>query len=286
MSTLAGDFWVCGDCRSINNAGARQCYNCRTPRDRAAVDPQTIDPTSHGPLRTIELPAFKASRWAAALASVLILAVGVMQIVQFSLLRQYVEYVAAGTETEEQLVYLGTIGLVALGIALLALIAWALWLSRTVTSMPALGLGYPAANGMMAFVENFIPVLNLWLPRDRPGRRSPARAQDGRRRDDDPRGGAGLRRMDLRLRRVPRAAGPEPIHQRPRHAGDDHRHRSRSRRGRRDLPGRADLVGRGQGARAAQAPACRDGSARPRFRRAARRDGGGGNAGCDASGGR
>ena len=65
MSTLAGDFWVCGDCRSINNAGARQCYNCRTPRDRAAVDPESIDPSSHGPLRRIELPAFKGSRWAA-----------------------------------------------------------------------------------------------------------------------------------------------------------------------------------------------------------------------------
>ena len=162
MSTLAGDFWVCGDCRSINNAGARQCYNCRTPRDRAAVDPDTIDPSSHGPLRTIELPPFKASRWAAALASILILAVGVMQIVQFSLLRQYLDYVAAGTETDEQLAYLGTVGIVALGLALLALIAWALWLSRTVTSMPALGLGYPAAYGMMSFVENFIPLLNLW----------------------------------------------------------------------------------------------------------------------------
>jgi Domain of unknown function (DUF4328) len=162
MSTLAGDFWVCGDCRSINNAGARQCYNCRTPRDRAAVDPESIDPSSHGPLRTIELPPFSASRWAAALASILILAVGVMQIVQFSLLRQYLDYVATGTETVEQLAYLGTIGIVALGLALLALIAWALWLSRTVTSMPALGLGYPAAYGMMSFVENFIPILNLW----------------------------------------------------------------------------------------------------------------------------
>jgi len=162
MSTLAGDFWVCGDCRSINNAGARQCYNCRTPRDRAAVDPETIDPSSHGPLRTIELPPFSASRWAAALASILILAVGVMQIVQFSLLRQYLDYVATGTETVEQLAYLGTIGIVALGLALLALIAWALWLSRTVTSMPALGLGYPAAYGMMSFIENFIPILNLW----------------------------------------------------------------------------------------------------------------------------
>lgn len=162
MSTLAGDFWVCGDCRSINNAGARQCYNCRTPRDRAAVDPETIDPSSHGPLRTIELPPFKGSRWAAALASILILAVAVMSIVQFNLGRQLVDYEARGIATPDDYAYVGAIIIVAVGIALLALIAWALWLSRTVTSMPALGLGYPAAYGMMSFVENFIPILNLW----------------------------------------------------------------------------------------------------------------------------
>jgi len=46
VSTLAGDFWVCGDCRSINNAGARQCYNCRTPRDRAAVDNVLVSGTA------------------------------------------------------------------------------------------------------------------------------------------------------------------------------------------------------------------------------------------------
>jgi hypothetical protein len=28
--------------------------------------------------------------------------------------------------------------------------------------MPALGLGYPATNGLMAFWENFIPLFNLW----------------------------------------------------------------------------------------------------------------------------
>ena len=131
MSTLAGDFWVCGDCRSINNAGARQCYNCRTPRDRAAVDPETIDPSSHGPLRTIELPAFKSSRWAAMLATVLILAVAVMQIVQFNLAAQLVNQVFDGTPaTEDQLIYVGSIAIVAFGIGLLALIAWALWLAR------------------------------------------------------------------------------------------------------------------------------------------------------------
>ena len=29
-------------------------------------------------------------------------------------------------------------------------------------AMPALGLGYPPADGLMAFVENFLPGLNLF----------------------------------------------------------------------------------------------------------------------------
>ena len=163
MSTLAGDFWVCGDCRSINNAGARQCYNCRTPRDRAAVDPSAIDPSTHGRLREIELPPFTSSRWVAMLASILILAVAVLQVVQFSLAAQLLNQLLVGIEASvEQWAYVGSFVIVALGATLLALIAWSLWLSRTVTSMPALGLGYPAANGMMAFIENFVPVLNLY----------------------------------------------------------------------------------------------------------------------------
>lgn len=177
MSTLAGDFWVCGECRSINNAGAKQCYNCRTPRDRAAVDPASIDPTGHGPIRRIELPEFTSSRWAAVLASMLILAVAAIQVVQFNMVAALLDQVLDGTAaTEEQLLVVGSVGILAFGVALLALIAWSLWLSRTVTSMPALGLGYPAASGLMAFVENFIPVFNLF--------RVPAIARDVVRRLD------------------------------------------------------------------------------------------------------
>ncbi len=160
MSTLAGDFWVCGDCRSINNAGARQCYNCRTPRDRAAVDPTSIDPARPGKLRKVELPGFESSRWAAVLATILIIAVAVLQLIQYNLATTLLGQTVA--PTDEQIQYVGSVGIVAFGIALLALIAWSLWLSRTVTSMPALGLGYPPTNGMMAFVENFIPILNLF----------------------------------------------------------------------------------------------------------------------------
>jgi hypothetical protein len=63
--------------------------------------------------------------------------------------------------SDEDLLGYRAVGLASFGIALIALTAWAFWLSKAVRTMPALGLGYPAANGLMAFYENFIPLLNL-----------------------------------------------------------------------------------------------------------------------------
>ena len=163
MSTLAGDFWVCGECRSINNAGAKQCYNCRTPKDRAAVDPETIDPTSHGKLREIELPPFRPSRGVAMLATAGIVAIAIMQAYNtFIVASVYQLQIDGAAVAPNQVGFANAVGILTLGIAALALIGWSLWLSRVVTAMPALGLGYPAADGFMAFVENFLPGLNLY----------------------------------------------------------------------------------------------------------------------------
>jgi hypothetical protein len=170
VSTLAGDFWVCGDCRSINNAGAEQCYNCRTPREVAALDPEQIDAplpvaapaTPVSP--TTDLPAFRSSRGVAVLASVLILAFAVMQVFQtVTTTNLYIAVLGGTAATVEESRYVANLVILTLGVAALALIGWSLWLSRTVTSMPALGLGLPAVTGLMAFFENFIPVLNLVL---------------------------------------------------------------------------------------------------------------------------
>ena len=163
MSTLAGDFWVCGECRSINNAGAKQCYNCRTPKDRAAVDPETIDPASHGKLREIELPAFRSSRGVAMIATAGIVAIAIMQAYNtFIVASVYQLQIDGAVVAPNQVEFASAVGILTLGIAALALIGWALWLSRVVTAMPALALGYPAADGFMAFVENFLPGLNLY----------------------------------------------------------------------------------------------------------------------------
>lgn len=161
MSTLAGDFWVCGTCRSINNAGADQCYNCRAPRDVAEVDPATIDAATPPAASEAALPEFRSSRGIALLASILILAVVGVQIV-YTLVWSTV-YLDGTDPTADAQRFVETIGVVVLGIGALALIGWALWLSRAVTSMPALGLGYPSTSGLAAFLENFVPILNLVL---------------------------------------------------------------------------------------------------------------------------
>jgi hypothetical protein len=93
----------------------------------------------------------------------LILAVAGMQaasaVVTSSVLLKFLD---GGEPTKGQIVSASLVGLATTGVGLLALIGWSAWLSKAVRTMPALGLGYPAANGLMAFVENFLPGLNLW----------------------------------------------------------------------------------------------------------------------------
>ena len=174
MAAGDADIWVCGQCRSVNKLRAKQCYNCRTPQKLAAVDPTEIAGTGHGTLREIALPDFHSSRGEAMLATVLILFVGVVQVfvtvLQAQLAARLLSEIDVLTDPgatlppdlEAAIVTTAAAGIGSIGIALLALAAWAFWLSRVVSAMPALGLGYPPTNALMAFVENFVPFLNLF----------------------------------------------------------------------------------------------------------------------------
>src|SRR5258705_11949623 len=150
--------WVCAVCHSVNKIGAKQCYKCRTPKEHAAYDPTTEDIGS----RTITLPDFHPSRPAAMLATVLILVTAVVHAINsITGITFILRYVEGDLLSDEELIGFGVLCLDSFGIALIAITAWAHWLSKAVRTMPALGLGYPAANGLMAFYENFIPLLNL-----------------------------------------------------------------------------------------------------------------------------
>jgi hypothetical protein len=179
VSGLDTDIWVCANCRSVNKLRAKQCYNCRTPKERAAVDPADVDVTTQGRVREIPLPDFEASRPFAYAATLFIVIVASAQVVSavvsWSLVLRTLD---GSTASEAEIVEAGLIALATLGLALLALVGWSAWLSRAVSTMPALGLGYPAANGMMAFIENFLPGLNLLripaILRDMVGRLEPS----------------------------------------------------------------------------------------------------------------
>ena len=163
MGRGSEEIWVCAECRSINRGSAKQCYNCRTPQHLAAVDPETVSVTQSGPLREIELPPYKGSRGRAILASVCVLAIAVMQIASVVLVSDLIVGFFEGKEiTEEDVRLVNNLALASLGAALFALLTWSAWLSRVVSGMPALGLGYPAATGFTAFFENFIPIKNLF----------------------------------------------------------------------------------------------------------------------------
>ena len=100
MGALDGEIWVCAECRSINNARAKQCYNCRTPRDLAAVDPASIEGTGHGKLRDVALPTFESPRPYAIVASFLILVVALMQIVSTVNVSRLITQLCSGQVTD------------------------------------------------------------------------------------------------------------------------------------------------------------------------------------------
>jgi hypothetical protein len=119
--------------------------------------------TQSGPVREIELPPYKGSRGRALLASICVLAIAAMQIASVVIVSDLIVGFFDGNEiTDADLRIVTNLGLASLGAALFALVTWSAWLSRVVTGIPALGLGYPSATGLTAFFENFIPVRNLF----------------------------------------------------------------------------------------------------------------------------
>ena len=161
---------MCAACRSVNATRAKSCYRCRTPRDRAGVDASNIEQLDEK--RQIALPDYQSPRLVAVLATVAILTAAAFQIVGTALAVRIYLFLAENPDLLNQepvpsppwldLNFNLVIGIGRLALALLGLTCWALWLSMAVRAMPALGLGYPAATGTSAFLENFYPVLNVF----------------------------------------------------------------------------------------------------------------------------
>lgn len=160
---MTDEIWACAACRSINKAKAKRCYKCRTPRDVARVDPATMPIGADQALPALALPAFRSTRRLALAASIFVLAYAGLQVLSLANLGRLLEGLVAGREpTQADVDSIVNLGILSVVIPLMALVVWAWWLSRVVTVMPALDLGYPHSTGLTSFVECLIPVFNFF----------------------------------------------------------------------------------------------------------------------------
>jgi hypothetical protein len=166
---MASNVWVCGACRSINQPREQRCYKCRTPRELAKVDPETLVVAGAGSTQPVVDPkavigTYRSSGDRAFAAQILIVVAVVMtaasRIVGADVVSRVVDGEVEGADASlTMLSLLGGGGLVC---ALIAVAAWAAWLSRVVDNMPALGLGWPNVTPSAAFIESFLPGVNVF----------------------------------------------------------------------------------------------------------------------------
>ena len=178
--TAAGP-WVCGNCRSVNRAGASRCYSCRTPR-AMAVDPeateqrrerQTADTPPAVKAKTArELGArYRSSASLAVVAELAVLVVTAVTLARTVLVvlffRDLQDSIADPSTFDtaaalDEAAMLGILHYVMLATWFAGLVAWGAWLARVVANIPVLGGGWPTETPRFAFISTLIPGGNLY----------------------------------------------------------------------------------------------------------------------------
>jgi len=155
--------WVCRYCRSVNVGRADRCYRCHTPREVAGATPEELTvhheesvPEATGSYQSSELRAVALT--VATVVLILGTIVGLWIAVQVDQLRIAGQGDAADQLVADRLPVLASVPL----LSVLALITYALWISRLIENLPALGLGYSRVSPRWAFYEPFIPGRNLY----------------------------------------------------------------------------------------------------------------------------
>jgi len=158
------DVWACGHCRSINKRADSRCYSCKTPRVAAQVDPLKMQVTgAAAPAIAAPTGRYQSTTGLAALLSLLILGASAVNVAGSVWALVMIDSIrAGGTPTAADGEAIGTVVLATIGLVLLAMVGWAVWLSRVVANLPALGLGYGRVSPRYVLVEGLIPVYNLY----------------------------------------------------------------------------------------------------------------------------
>ena len=159
------DFWACSVCRSINPLRSDRCYSCHTPKAVAGASLAEISMAPTGQAKVLPPPAepFRSSENRAVILTVatvlFILGAAVAIWVSWSVVGLRAD--GKGTQADQLLAQRLPILAAAPALGLVALLAYAAWISRVVENFPAMGLGYSRVSPRMAFIEPLIPGFNL-----------------------------------------------------------------------------------------------------------------------------
>ena len=198
--TAESELWACRVCRSINSRRSNRCYSCHTPREAAAVAPTDL-PTVGAAPPVVHTGTYKSSEMRAVMvtlaggAFIAATMLAAFFIWQVGSLRADGKATAANELFDGYAIYLAL--LPALGVV--ALLAYAAWISRVVDNLPALGLGYSRVSGTFAFIEPLIPGFNLYA--------LPARLGEVLRKLEDKGGGLALLGLSFILVVIPPIVG-------------------------------------------------------------------------------
>jgi len=158
------DFWACSVCRSINQRRADRCYSCHTPREVAGATLAEVAMAPPGPPKALPPPdPFQSSESRAVIltvATVLFVLSGAVALWVFASIGE-LRLADKGIEADRLLAQRLPVLAAVPALGLVALVAYAAWISRVVENMPAMGLGYSRVSPRLAFIEPLIPGFNL-----------------------------------------------------------------------------------------------------------------------------
>jgi len=166
------DIWVCGTCHSINRQRNAKCYKCGAKQDMSASGPLADLRTERAIVQRSVKP-YRSSLIFAIIASAFILLVAVLNVIvlneyvaAYRTVRELIPDLVGGSLSEQewtQALVTTVVPEVVLNLtAIIALFAFALWLSRVVANIPALGGGTASVSSTRAFVTPLIPIYNLF----------------------------------------------------------------------------------------------------------------------------
>ena len=166
------DVWVCATCHSLNRQRNARCYKCGAKQVEAATGALADNRTKLA-LQQRTRVRYRSSLLRALIASGFIIVVAVLNLVVLVLsldavrfLRDEIPTILGTGELDTAELLRRSAPAIAPGFALqicslIALVAFAAWLSRVIANVPALGGGTPGATPTKAFIYPLIPVVNL-----------------------------------------------------------------------------------------------------------------------------